>query len=491
MVQMSYCDAQVDVYNPIKQTVSNTTNPLPKRYAPKACPQFPEEIIEMILQYMDIPSISNISQTCKQTKYSLFSTLAVDDDTTWLRLVELRFNLENLKRKNPKTYGGITWKSAYLNLMHANRIPKCRLLTGKGKVVFAKPFHAFRNVNHRNKTFYNQKTVDHKDDKDHQGISLWVSIGHTADCNTRHTTRGKWNALQEEDEKYHRSFSMQDLNTGNLYCGHRSTTGRIYHSNRTNESQHGNNRNSRRQRFIELHLCLQNTKSSNGCVHVDFSEAFIQQISKLGNELNDVHVQNCGKYKPKVLYHSGNKTKYMNSRHQNISRTRVSYSTSGCTTTTKLDMTRSQSCHYRLHFIDYKNNKKSNSLDCVEHETKSPYQLTLNPLEFAIVAVNVPCTPDMIYETDFLSRSLVAHVPTMLNCYTPLHKENSQYVQDMNDIQNNPSSKRKSSDMKWVKETRRTLTTATFLTEMEFWDYYMQLPGGCLALSDCRRSAFD
>ena len=424
-------------------------------------PQLPEVIINIIVEYMDIPSLSNFSQTCKQTSNSLFSTVITDDVAIWGTLIQRRFNIENVEKKRPKTFGGATWKAAYGSLMYANRIPRCRLLTGKGKTVFAKPvlgsdFPVFCDT-------HSEHVDENKRNKmNTPGMSLWVSLGHTADCNTRNTRVRRWNALTKEEESSILSRSSSASTFDNHYKsfeGYKNNN--TFHGETMRNPNYNQNDESGYQRFIELHLCIQNTKSSDGSIHVDLSEAFVQQINAAHDIIN-VGIKTWGKYRPKVLFYSGDsdigykqKTSSQNNSQKQIPHS-LPFSKLGplVIKSIKPNMKRSKSCHDRL----YRNNHEGN---------KKPYLLTLHPFEFVIVAVNVPCTSDMIYETDFLSRSLMFHVPITADRYTQVQSQ---------------------SKLKWIKQVHHCLATASFLSEMEIWDHYMQLPGGCLTLLDSRRA---
>lgn len=92
--------------------------------------------------------------------------------------------------------------------------------------------------------------------------------------------------------------------------------------------------------------------------------------------------------------------------------------------------------------------------------TDSAGDLTLGPFAFAVVAVHFPCASDMVFETDFLCRAVSVHVPVnSSNGHSRCYNDES-------------------------KEAGTSHASAFFLPENEVWNYYMQLPGGCLALTD-------
>ena len=428
-----------------------------KSYKNRTIPELPEVIIEQIIEYLDIPSISNISQTCKQTSGSLFSTLVLDDRKVWGRLVQTRFNIERLDCKRSKTYGGATWKLAYRSLMCANRIPKCRLLTGKGKTIFAKPVFQESQIScgcnddlrNSNENFYSRSK--HKNRKrtigeNLSGLSLWVSVGHTPDCNTRYTRMRDWQA-QGNEIGYDR-YVREDRDYNRQY-----------------------------QRFIELHLCIQNTKSSNGCVYVNYTEAFVQQIGSNHEEkICNVDVNKYGKYKPKILYYSGdNKINKSCGYQRGRTNRSMRYYKKTHPQNDVQSSNQSINCSKNGTMNTYPEGNKANNHS---NMGKQQNEISLHPFEFVIIAVNVPCADEMIYETDFLSRSLVVHVPVKVECYKPTRRfpKSASELDDGN------------YNLNWTKDTQETSATASFMNEMQIWDHYMQLPGGCLALIDSSNS---
>ena len=83
---------------------------------------------------------------------------------------------------------------------------------------------------------------------------------------------------------------------------------------------------------------------------------------------------------------------------------------------------------------------------------------TLKPFEFVVFTARVPCTFDMRYETDFLSRARCVDVPVSWTATKPSSS-------------NAPT---KTFDSCY----------SEFISEFEIWEHYMELPGSCLTLVD-------
>jgi len=423
--------------------------------------QLPEEIIQHVISFMDIRSLSNMVQTSHQTNESLFSTLLISDKT-WANFVEARFKIK-CSIKRPKIFGGPTWKAAYRSLMCTNRIPRCRLITGNKKVIFAKPF--YENYDNGNDEYFDDTMDDGRElhnravASSSMGISLWVTIGHTEDRNTRMTSKSRWNS------SYGHIHTPQHCRSAHRSSARYSRTAR-------------NNHHEVRQRYIELHLCLQNTKSSGGTVEVDFSNAFAQVVCSRGtgeSEIRYVYVRNFGEYRPKLLYHS---------RHQGVGD----------------DAKQSGFCGKSFSRKDSvplgHNPGKVGDMridDGCHHDVKStqPFKLSLNAFDFAIVAVYLPCTPDMIFETDFLSQAILMNVPVIVNRKTSERKVHGTSLGSMSyreGIKTTLERNMRGLSPTLIHQPHHVLAAATFLVEEEIWNYYMELPGGCLALSDSNRS---
>mmetsp|Transcript_18154 Transcript_18154/g.26287 ORF Transcript_18154/g.26287 Transcript_18154/m.26287 type:complete len:395 (+) Transcript_18154:51-1235(+) len=349
----------------------------------------PEEVIRMIFGWMDVPSLSVLIQSSKPV-HSSISLLASGDDI-WVQLANRRFNIVSTSRTNriireprPKPYGGADWRAAYRSMSSCSRMPKNRIMS-KRSTLFAKGL--------KGAVLTPGESLPRK-----RGdfVGVWVTVAHTDDCNTRLIRYPT-----EEDQE---------------------------------------------SRFIELHLCLQNTRSGYGTVDFDIANASVQIIGS-PRDVNDLwfsDVVRSGPYRPKILYRKREgesirmrKKKCKSFLYPEVGNGRHLYGKeSQNESPTDLTCT-----------CDHLNN--SGSLSCLT---------TLQPFEFVIVSVHVPCAPDMRFETEFLSRAICLYIPVRWN--------------------------NGANQSKYKKPAIDCLASAPFLPEADIWKYYMELPGDCLTLTD-------
>ena len=332
----------------------------------------PEEVVRILLQWVDIPSLALIIQTSMAIPTSL--ALLASDDTTWLCLVSKRFNISaapgSVAKPRSKSYGGATWKAAYRSMALANRLPKCKAMPRK-HVVFAKGGNGS------------------------QSVSMWIMLSHTDDCNTRFVSSTNANI----------SSSSGDNSINN-------------------DIDHEANDEAPRQRYIELRVCLQNIKSGCGSININLEEAFVNISGPRGISMTAA----C---RPQIIFKSSDDTK------PSVSSKRKKYGSGR-------RGRHSRSATGRI-IGDDSGDKVTVS------------RITLKPFEFTVASVRVPCTPDMRYETDFLSRAHSVNVPVSW----PLSPTTSDHV-----------------------ECQVDSCYASFMSEPHIWDHYMELPGGCLTLAD-------
>lgn len=340
----------------------------------------PSEVLRAILSFMDISSLAALSATQRPQQCNI--SFLASDDKTWYALVQRRFGIgctsrrrqsntdgvvlirrdssSLLRKKRPMSYGGSTWKQAYRSLSSTMRIPETSVTNS---TVFASPSrYRFQTSGHR--TAYSRRGRDKNPDY----LGIWCLVNHAENCRTKTVKRGVANS-----------------------------SGDTYNHDR---------------RFIELKICLQNTKSGYGCItipdirHARFvtlneEECF---VSSCGNDVSHESLPNfpvvChGLWAPKVLL----RTRFIEDQREKI----------------MLPM---------------------NTKDIVLH-----------PLELIVLSIHLSCPSDMLYETDVLSTLSSIRVPYETN--------------------------RASSG----------LATAHFFPEDLLWEYYCQLPGGCLSLIDRSR----
>ena len=273
------------------------------------------------------------------------------DDTTWANLVERRFRIAT-KKSSPKLHGGHTWKHAYCSMSHSDRIPRNRYTSSSRKIVFAKGKTTQRKIN--------------------GCVSLWVLMGHTENCQTRTVQRHESSISDSHD-------------------------------------QIGDN-----ERYVELHLCMQNVKSSAGEVVADVMDA---ALVLLGSSKNCDPLKS-GLLRPKMLFHDTKET-------------------------------------------------------CPSKATKEDNAFTVDitdgvkirPFDLVVISVHFPCSSE-VYETDFLARAVSLHIPVRKSSYAVNESGGSPDAAVLIDT-GMPSE-----------------ASAFFIPEKDVWNYYDQLPGGCLTLVD-------
>jgi hypothetical protein len=391
----------------------------------------PSDVSWLILEYLDVPSILNLSQV-SSTKTSQADSLVrqCSNDELWAHLVQRRFAIDATKPyQRPSSYGGSNWKTAYRLLSRCNKMPRSRQF--QRKVIFARsgsglswPSSASTNTRTRN-----QRRC-HANDTSVAGVCCWVLVGHTDDCRLRRQP------------------------------------------NQLNE-----NMTPREEVYVELQVCLQLVSSCTIQADLNLSEANVQLLGEPPCKKNVVLF---GPRKPRVIHHS------FGGKLQDV----------------LLDIEPTTTCG-------------SNENDLI---------LSIKPLEFVVVALNIICPHDMVYETDFLSRAISLHIPVCLVKELPIRStiatlpaSNStpmesppdvlsidlyrQYIDSsrgqkedeftdctlsdpplLESCDDTPSEPFKTS-LKWIKVLEPGYINASFLKEKEFWNHYIELPGHCLALT--------
>ncbi len=98
----------------------------------------------------------------------------------------------------------------------------------------------------------------------------------------------------------------------------------------------------------------------------------------------------------------------------------------------------------------------------IERELDVKDAIVLRPFETVVLSMHIACPFEMAYETDVLSTMSSIRVPvTSFGSLSPNHLGVQQY--------------------------KHGVATAKFLEEDALWEYYSQLPGGCLSLTDRSR----
>lgn len=399
----------------------------------------PSDLSWLILEYLDVPSILNLSQV-SSTKKSQVDSLVRQcyNDELWAHLVQRRFAIDATKPyQRPSSYGGSNWKTAYRLLSRCNKMPRSRQF--QRKVIFARsgsglswpagasispPSNDARNRtrNHRRRCHANNTSVP--------GVCCWVLVGHTDDCRLR----------------------RQPI-------------------------QLNENMTPREEVYVELQVCLQLVSSCTIQADLNLSAANVQLLGEPTCKRNIVLF---GPRRPRVIHHS------FGGKLQDV-----------------------------LFDIEPTTTYDSNENDLI---------LSIKPLEFVVVALNVICPHDMVYETDFLSRAISLHIPVCLVKELPMRStmamvpvSNSTPIESPPDVlsidlyrqyidsnreqkedeytnctRSDPpllescddtASEHFKTSLKWIKVLEPGYINASFLKEKEFWNHYIELPGHCLALT--------
>ena len=341
----------------------------------------PDELLRIVITWMDIPCLALLIQTGKSSNIARMAA----DDITWLSLVAGRFNIATSRSTadagppRSKSYGGSTWKSAYRSMSISKRLPKCRQMPRKN-VVLAKG----ANLNSCS------------------SVNMWVMLNHTDDCNTRLVPR-------------EREGSSMDAEVGD-------------ESSRSGDE-------TPRERYVELRVCIQNTRSGFRTVHVDIENVTVSIVGMRG-------INVAGIQQPRIVHKSSDDKK----------------AAAACSSSkrTRYNAARRRSARRSYLLINSDTDETSSS-----DEISSPIAryVTLKPFEFVVFSARVPCTQDMRYETDFLARARCIDVPVSWTSTDPTTSRTT--------VAKNFDS-----------------CYAEFISEFEIWEHYMELPGSCLTLVD-------
>ena len=302
-------------------------------------------------------------------------------------------------------------------------------------------------------------------DRNNSSVSCWVMFGHTEDCRLREI-------LQSSGLPYMFYNDPEEPPVGT--------------------------------RYIELHVCFQLLSPSALQAEVDISASYVHL---LGEPTGLKNIVLSGSRRPKVIHRSfgGEVT-----------------STSHPPGTIPFAAGAASAAHRSLF-------PEPMALDeSPIARPGKPCIITMKPLEFVVVVINVICPQDMVFETDFLSRALVLHIPmcltkeialrprvesTSFNAKRPRemlpvelyhHYVNGgvlfgdcrlQEIVEMAQIerQNGHDGAQQvpaGADLKWIKVLQPGFLNASFLTEKDSMLHYMVLPGHCLALTSSLNSNF-
>ncbi|KAL7537512.1 hypothetical protein ACHAXR_007861, partial [Thalassiosira sp. AJA248-18] len=326
----------------------------------------PKDVHRCILCYMDTPSLAALSVTHK-AEHDNIASLA-SDDVTWYALIQNRFGIgcnhrrsirkqkrgavvlvkrgsssslssdgkisngQGRKRRST-TYGAATWKDAYRALSSTMRIPETSITSGGG-AIFASPHLHGRNAKNSVADFF----------------GVWCMVNHAENCRTKTIEGGRRRRRSHHDV-------IRDIILP-------------YRLDR---------------RYMELKLCLQNTKSGFGKVVIpDISAICIASMEELDyfsswgwDKWDDEYdatfqIIEVGPWAPKIIL--------------------------------------------RRRFSNGNAANEQDEIDADEWNAKGGKKdLILRPLEVVVLSVHISCPDSLVYETDVLSSMSSIRVPIVAN----------------------------------------------------------------------------
>ena len=238
-------------------------------------------------------------------------------------------------------------------------------------------------------------------------VNMWVMMNHTDDCNTRQVPREReisdtMENNENEDESSSIASSSSDDETP-------------------------------RDRYVELRICVQNVRSGFRTVQVDIKNTTVSIVGMRGMSV-------VGIQEPRIVHKSGDDKKTAEA--------------SGSSKRTRYNSSRRRSVRRSYLLINSDDDETLSEKNSFPTVTR---YVTLKPFEFIVFTARVPCTIDMRYETDFLSRARCVDVPVSWTSNKP----------NANTLTRNFDS-----------------CYSEFISEFEIWEHYMELPGNCLTLVD-------
>ena len=116
-------------------------------------------------------------------------------------------------------------------------------------------------------------------------------------------------------------------------------------------------------------------------------------------------------------------------------------------------------------FADNDIAQQQSTVDAEEWNAKcGEKDIILRPFEVVVLSVHISCPETFVYETDVLSSMAMIREPVAADGWPSIK-----------DVDGSTAVKKKD------------ISVARFLPEDEIWEYYCQLPGGCLSLTDRSR----
>lgn len=410
----------------------------------------PPEVLRSVLSYMDIASLGAVSATHRAAADN-FAALAADD-VTWYGLLQRRFGIGRRHRRAPRgkqegvvlverssssslsslgagrgdaarrgrgrrpaAYGGATWKDAYRSLAATMRVPETRLTSGSGghaRGGGGRGGATFASPQTRGRVRGGAKTQTSVADF----VGLWCMVHHAENCCTKTAAHDAGRRRRRGDPDIDRRPLPYRLD----------------------------------RRYIELKLCLQNTKSGFGRVAVpDVAALRIvtpdeeEYFAAWGwDKWDDDYAPTFqlvkeGPWAPKVLLR-------------------------------------------RRPDDDVADGERGRD-DARTRPADDVRDLVLRPFEVVVLSVHVACPEGHVYETDVLASAASLRLPVVAAGW-PRDKDGDAAATAAGGGARCRGAQRRALGRDVVR--RRDVAVARFMSEDCVWDHFVQLPGGCLSLTD-------
>ncbi|KAL3763220.1 hypothetical protein ACHAW5_005180 [Stephanodiscus triporus] len=475
----------------------------------------PTEVLRSILSYADVPSLAALSNSHRPRDGNV-SELAADD-VTWYSLVRNRFGIGRDDRRRrlrgrrrgpkegeeaegvvvvngrggdpsssadggvrdgrgrrrlrrPTSYGGRDWKSAYRSLSSTMRVPDTRLTSG---AVFASP--GKKRASGSGGGGGGRGCVA-------DCLGVWCMVNHAENCRTRTVVDGRATGFGGGGAGRRRR---------------RRPSGRRGGGRGTDDDEDPPAppppllpyRSDRR--YIELRICLQNTKSGYGRIVVpdvgsirissydedneedeeDVKEDEEANLDDPHSHRGDVRTQGrgCRESTFAIVVEGPWAPRIALRRRANLDDDDGCRRDDAAGDGGDAPAAAAAAAEYYYDYYD----------DDFDGATATTTSVILRPFEVVVLSVHVSCPECHAYETDALSSMSSVRVPIAADGWPKGCRRGGGGGGDDDDNDNEYNGNGRS--------RRRDVSIARFLPEDDLWKYYCLLPGGCMSLTDRSR----
>ena len=483
-------------------------NDTPPSSSSSSFDDLPTEVLRSILSYMDVPSLAVLSNSHRGIDGNV-SELA-SDDVTWYSLVRERFGIGRdnrrlrrrrrrygrcgvsrigceeekeeeeeevgvvvvnkrggggrpasdsthggLLRRRPASYGGRDWKSAYRSLSSTMRIPETHLTGG---AVFASTSSSTSSALGRRRC---GSEGSGRGPADYLGV--WCMVNHAENCRTRTVVDAR-------------------ATTGAGGCrpplGRRQAASLPYRSDR---------------RYIELKMCLQNTKSGYGrlvvpdvrSIRISSHDEEEEDRRRL-DDYDDSSSRAEDRRREEDLRrrrhrgHDDDDNGYYHREEQSTFEILEDGPWAPRIALRRRAFFADDDDYYHDDGCDRDDSPTADLDDATAADDTTRTSVILRPFEVVVLSIHVSCPGCFLYETDALSSMSSIRVPVAAADGWPTG--------------GGPASGSRCGGgdggigaVDDARGRRRDASIARFLPEDDLWEYYCLLPGGCMSLKDRSR----